>query len=265
MTLPKGRDQFHHAVLRARPHACNPRNKRLFQRQPSHHYRDCERSNTGNGSTDFYSDNGDCDVEVGDYTGDFADVTAHDPLTPEIGHDGDETFKPPLWTDMDAPAKSDKNPTLNELALAARKVMKRMSTKSSFDICNNPDYRNEPKRILKTMTVSKLSFFSLGDMLKKQNGYALDTFLSYGPLNPSDCDDYSFGKIVTPAASQSLKFASEHVLEWHIRKSLLTRSPSLSPLSTTQRLNPAAAGFKKGKLLARDPRDPNSPREGDSI
>lgn len=210
--------------------------------------------------TDFSSDTGDCNIEVGDYTDDFTDVEARDisALETVTGHEDDGTFKPSLWTDINAPRDGDEDTTLNEPGLAARQLAKRMSSKDQFNFCQDSGARNDPKSIIKWTTVSKLSFFSSGDMLKQTNGYTLDSFLSYGPLNPSDCDDYSFGRIATPAPSESGDFASEHVLEWQILKKFLVDSPTISSLGTAQRPNPAAPEFKGGKLLAKDSTDPNS-------
>lgn len=152
--------------------------------------------------TDFYSNTGDCNVEVGDYTGDYADVAARDTSAPETGHDNDGHFSPSLLADMDAPTDGIEDTTLNEPGLAARKLAKRMSAKPIFHICNDDaKLRNRPTDTIRSTVVSKLIFFSSGDMINKKNGYTLNSFLSYGPLNPSDCDDYSFSKIATPAAS----------------------------------------------------------------
>ena len=216
--------------------------------------------------TDFYSDTGDCNVEVGDYTGDFSDVAARDisALETVTGHDNDGTFKPSLWTDMNAPREGNEDTTLNEPGLAARNLVKRITIKKPFSICNDDTLRNNLTKIITAMNVPKLTFHSSGDMINKKNGYTLNSFLSYGPLNPNDCDDYSFGQIVTPAASQSTDFASEHVLERQLLRSFLIKSPSISPLSTVQRSNPVAAGFEGGALLPQDPSDPNSKGQGDS-
>ena len=87
--------------------------------------------------TDFYSNTGDCNVEVGDYTGDYADVAARDTSAPETGHDNDGHFSPSLLADMDAPTDGIEDTTLNEPGLAARKLAKRMSAKPIFHICND--------------------------------------------------------------------------------------------------------------------------------
>jgi chitinase len=213
--------------------------------------------------TDFYSDTGDCNVEVGDYTGEYADVAARDTSSsaPGTGHDGDGAFEPSLWTDVDAPTEGNDTATLSETRLATPKLAKRVSSKPPFDMCDGPGVRDSPADILRKFGPDKLSFPSSGDMINKRAGYNEDSFLSYGPLNPGDCDDYSFGLVATPPPSQSTEFASEHVLEWQILKDFLLKSPKMSPLIAAKRPNPAAAGLKGGRLLAKDPNDPKSKGE----
>ena len=212
--------------------------------------------------TDIYSNTGDCNVDVSDYTGDDADysgIAARDTSAAETGYDDDDDDddEPSLWADMDAPTEDNEDTTPNKPSLAARSI------KEPFSFCGGKlDVRAPPSKIITKTEVSKLDFQSSGDMLKKKNGYTLNSFLSYGPLNPNDCDDYSFGKIATPAASDSLKFASEHVLEWQLLKNFLVQSPLKSPFVTTTRSNPAALGFKGEKLLPKDPSNPNSEGEG---
>jgi hypothetical protein len=203
--------------------------------------------------TDFHSDTGDCNVKVGEYTDDYAEVAARDASDAEIGHDDDGTCKLSLWTGMDAPTEGNGDATLNEPDLAVSKLAKR-GTKEPFFFCDKAG-RNKPKNIITRSTTSKLSFPGSGDMIRKKNGYTEDSFLSYGPLNPGDCDDYSFGKLDTPPASKSLEFASEHVLEWQILKKFLEDSPKIPRLDAIRLPIPAASGFKKGKLGVYDPED----------
>jgi hypothetical protein len=206
--------------------------------------------------TDFHSDTGDCHVKVGEYTDDYAEVAARDASDAEIGHDDDGTCKLSLWTGMDAPTEGNGDATLNEPGLAVSKLAKRMSTKDGFELCDSPKLRNRPIKVIRKFASSKLSFQGSGDMINKKNGYTEDSFLSYGPLNPHDCDDYSFGKIPTPAPSQSL--------EWQILKKFMEDSPNMLPFKKAERSNPAASGFKNGQLMADDPSNPDPTREGDS-
>ncbi|CAG8910037.1 unnamed protein product [Penicillium egyptiacum] len=45
---------------------------------------------------------------------------------------------------------------------------------------------------------------------------ATNPFFTYGPLNPDDCDDYSYGRVPTPPQADSKNWATEHVLEWQL-------------------------------------------------
>ncbi|KAJ5399170.1 hypothetical protein N7465_009659 [Penicillium sp. CMV-2018d] len=66
------------------------------------------------------------------------------------------------------------------------------------------------------ITTKAPAFDPSGDLIKAA---ASHPFSTYGPLNPDDCTDYSFGRISTPAESESAQYATEHVLEWQMYKS----------------------------------------------
>lgn len=222
--------------------------------------------------TDFYTDTGDCNVEVGDYTGDYDDDSSGTQArglaeTEWVARRDDA----PLNHTLHASSGSSKTPHKTGNAShqhaheLAHQLSKRTSSKKAFDICTDDKQRNQPKSYIKKFGPNKLSFPSSGDMINKKNGYKQDSFVTYGPLKPDDCDDYSFGVVSTPPGSQSDQFASEHALEWQILKRFLQESPNIAPLSETKVANPSAKNFLGGVLLPKDPNDPNAKDGGEAI
>ncbi|KAJ6007241.1 hypothetical protein N7540_011217 [Penicillium herquei] len=65
----------------------------------------------------------------------------------------------------------------------------------------------------KSITSMSPTFPSSSDLI---NAAASSPFLTYGPLNPTNCDDYSFGQVATPPSTDSSNWATEHVLEWQL-------------------------------------------------